>query len=220
MRTIDLFDLTGKTAVVTGGEGLLGKCHREVIEELGGKSISADIKTGLDITNQFKVRSFADKIGRIDILINNAVGSQLYKSNWDNDIAVGLTGAWNMCQAFGPSMKNGVILNIGSDMSLIAPDQRLYPKEKPKPVSYSVVKHGIVGLTKYVATLWPDRLRCNCLCPGGIQQDDDVHPEHLIPLGRRARLEEMKGPVAFLISEASSYMPGAILSVDGGRTAV
>jgi NAD(P)-dependent dehydrogenase (short-subunit alcohol dehydrogenase family) len=110
--------------------------------------------------------------------------------------------------------RNGVILNIGSDLSLISPDQSLYSDGKVKPLSYSVVKHGIIGLTRYFATLWPE-VRSNCLCPGGINVGQKTPA---IPMGRLAQLSEMKGPVAFLISNASSYMTGAVLSVDGGRT--
>ena len=127
--------------------------------------------------------------------------------------------------------KKGVILNIASDLALIGPDQRLYKKEglsddnQPvKPVTYSVVKSGLIGLTKYLATYWNDEgVRVNALVPGGVydgQSEDFVEKiSKLIPLGRMADVDEYKSSVAYLISDASSYMTGSILVVDGGRTA-
>ena len=124
----------------------------------------------------------------------------------------------------------GVIINISSDLGVIAPDQRLYRNSKRKknnqfvkPVSYSVVKHGIIGLTKYLATYWPDKVRCNALCPGGISTNIDKKIEkritQLIPMGRMAHKDDYQGAIIFLLSPASSYMNGAVLNIDGGRTA-
>ena len=127
--------------------------------------------------------------------------------------------------------RSGVILNIASDLAVIGPDQRLYRRpnveehQQPvKPVTYSVVKAGLLGLTRYLATYWADvGVRCNALLPGGVYagQDEDFlgRLADLIPMGRMAHHDEYKGTVAFLVSDASSYMNGAILSVDGGRTA-
>ena len=113
-------------------------------------------------------------------------------------------------------------------MGLIAPDQRLYRKtglpddiQPVKPVTYSVVKSGLIGLTRYLATYWPN-VRCNALCPGGVanNQDQAFLKEvcSRIPMGRLARPDEYQGAVLFLLSEASSYMTGAILIIDGGRS--
>lgn len=194
------------------------------------------------------VAELTDRFGKIDILINNAANDPKVSADqgfawsrfenfacdmWNNDIAVGLTGAFLCSQAIGAQMANsggGVILNIASDLGVIAPDQRIYKKEgladdqqPTKPVTYSVVKHGLIGLTKYMATYWADQgVRVNALSPGGVfngQPDDFVEKlTNLIPLGRMADKDEYKSSVLFLISDASSYMTGTNLSVDGGRT--
>jgi NAD(P)-dependent dehydrogenase (short-subunit alcohol dehydrogenase family) len=222
MTVLDKFSLAGKTAIVTGGEGMIGRMICETIQELGGKAHSVDIRGsgGLDITVFSDCLRLADV--SCDILINNAVGNQKASesvfNNWEEDLQIGLTGAANMIDVLGPQLRKrkGVILNMGSDLSLIGPDQSLYPNGLKKPLSYSVVKHGIIGLTRYFANTWPE-VRCNCLCPGGVDTGQKVPA---VPMGRLARLDELKGPVAFLISDASSYVTGAVLSVDGGRTAI
>ena len=123
----------------------------------------------------------------------------------------------------------GVVVNIASDLSVIAPDQRLYRKdgleddEQPmKPVSYSVVKHGVIGLTRYLATYWAGKVRVNALSPGGVfnnQPDKFVkRVSNLIPMGRMADVSEMQGALVFLCSEASRYMNGQNLVIDGGRS--
>ena len=274
MSTISrLFDLEGRCAVITGGGGLLGRMHAEIIAEAGGSPVIADIdkeracavahdltsrfgikSLGLmvDITNKNAVERLKDTIlnnfGRIDILINNAANNPKVKDisieewsrfecftieQWYNDISVGLTGAFLCSQIIGAEMarnSRGVILNISSDLGVIAPDQRLYKKEglpphrQPvKPVTYSVVKHGIIGLTKYLATYWADRnVRVNTLSPGGVytgQSEEFLKKiSSCIPIGRMACEDEYKGAVLFLVSDASSYMTGANLIVDGGRT--
>jgi NAD(P)-dependent dehydrogenase (short-subunit alcohol dehydrogenase family) len=152
---------------------------------------------------------------------------------WERDIAVGLTGAFLCCKVFGSEMaKNlhGVILNIASDLSVISPDQRLYrragfPDEQQpvKPVTYSVVKTGLIGLTRYLATYWADQgVRVNALSPGGVftgQPAEFVQRlSERIPLGRMAAEDEYEGAVIFLCSDASSYLTGANLVIDGGRS--
>lgn len=152
---------------------------------------------------------------------------------WKKELDVGLTGAFLCSKIFGTEMAKegrGAILNISSDLGIIAPDQRIYRKEglpdelqNVKPVTYSVIKHGLIGLTKYLATYWAkDGVRCNAFAPGGVFND---HPEdfvqrltHLIPLGRMANKDEYKSAIQFLISDASSYMTGAVLIMDGGRS--
>ena len=123
-----------------------------------------------------------------------------------------------------------MILNISSDLGIIAPDQRIYRKEgledemqTVKPVTYSVIKHGLIGLTKYLATYYAEKgVRCNALCPAGVfnGQDEEFLQKltNLIPMGRMANVEEYKGTIVYMLSEAGSYMTGSTVIVDGGRT--
>ena len=206
-----------------------------------------------DITSLVSVIAVRDevlqKFGHIDILINNAARNPKVESSntinfsrlenfpaeqWDLDLSVGLGGAFNCSKVFGSQMadsgRGGVIVNIASDLGVIAPDQRIYsqshlePHLQPvKPVTYSVVKHGLIGLTKYLATYWCEQgVRCNSLSPGGVYTNQDelfvTKLSRLIPIGRMARVDEYRGAVAFLCSDASSYMNGANLVVDGGRS--
>lgn len=186
----------------------------------------------------------------VQILINNAAIDPKVENNtgmsensrlenfslkqWDMEIAVGLTGAYLCSQRFGAAMaksnKGGVILNIASDLSVSSPDQRLYRKvgvpdelQPVKPVTYSVIKHGLIGLTKYLSTYWANEgIRCNALSPGGIlngQNEDFVRKiSSLIPLGRMAARDEYRAAVQFLCSDASSYMNGQNIVMDGGRS--
>jgi NAD(P)-dependent dehydrogenase (short-subunit alcohol dehydrogenase family) len=153
---------------------------------------------------------------------------------WNKDIAVGLTGAWLCSKHFGSQIaknKNGgSIVNISSDLGLIAPDQRLYKKAKEtyenrsvKPVTYSVVKSGLIGLTRYFSTYWAEKgVRCNAMCPGGIEngQADEFLDKikTRIPMGRLAKSDEYQGTLLWMLSDASSYLNGAVITVDGGRT--
>ncbi len=154
-------------------------------------------------------------------------------ATWEQELRVGLGGAFLCARVFGSLMAEagrGAIVNISSDLGLIAPDQRLYRQdglpesEQPvKPVTYSVIKHGLIGLTRYLATYWAQSgVRCNALAPGGVYND---HPDAfvekltaLIPMGRMAKREEYRSAIQFLISDASSYMTGQTLVMDGGRS--
>jgi len=186
----------------------------------------------------------------IDILINNAAidpkvqGEKILSEisrfenfsldQWNLEVSVGLTGAFICSQAFGCNMakseKGGVILNIASDLSVISPDQRLYSKDgvaddmQPvKPVTYSVIKAGLIGLTRYLSTYWADKnIRCNALSPGGVSNEQGEefvkNISSLIPLGRMASKDEYRSAIQFLCSDASSYMNGQNIVIDGGRS--
>ena len=207
----------------------------------------------LDVSDQDAVSSVRKELvhqGKIvDILINNAAIDPKVRSDatvkessrlenfdvnkWYIEVSVGLTGAILCASEFGPGMAaqgGGVILNIASDLSVISPDQRLYRKEglsnaeQPvKPVSYSVIKAGLVGLTRYLSTYWADsNVRCNALSPGGVytSQDDEFvkRLSNLIPLGRMAKHEEYRGAIQFMCSDAAMYLNGQNIIMDGGRT--
>ena len=220
---------------------------RKVATEIGGKAEAYE----LDVTNEISIQNLLNnllqKYSRVDALINNAaldpkVGNQgLTNTRFEainlemlqNDLNVNLLGAVLCSKIFGDYFsKNagGKILNISSELGVIAPDQRLYKQkglkneEQPvKPVSYSIAKAGLIGLTKYLATYWPEQgVRANAICPGGVEfnQPEDFKLEiaKRIPLGRMAQADEYQALVAFLCSDASSYMTGSVISADGGRT--
>jgi NAD(P)-dependent dehydrogenase (short-subunit alcohol dehydrogenase family) len=153
--------------------------------------------------------------------------------SWDDELNVGLKGTFICCKVFGTSMSQsggGVILNIASDLSVISPDQRIYriegrdELEQPvKPITYSIIKTGIVGMTKFLSTYWSLKgIRVNALSPGGIYENQDTEfvakLSHLIPLGRMANTYEYRSAIQFLCSDASSYMTGHNLIIDGGRS--
>ena len=206
-----------------------------------------------DITDRdalSKVRDdLLEKYGHIDVLINNAANNPKVEGGsknlgamrftnfpvdiWNQDLAVGLTGAMLCAQVFGEVMekqKKGVVLNISSDYGLIAPDQRIYRKEglpeeqqTVKPVSYSVVKHGIIGLTKYLAIYWAEKgIRVNTLCPASLSNGQDEEfvnkISNLIPLGRMSNPDEYVCTILYMISDAATYMTGSTVVCDGGRT--
>lgn len=208
----------------------------------------------MDVSQHAAIKRVAKKLWsmgiRIDILINNAaIDPKVRKEQgvletsrlehfpieqWNLQLSIGLTGAFLCSQVFGTAMaadgKGGVILNVASDLSVFAPDQRLYRKpdlpdemQPVKPVTYSVIKSGLVGLTRYLSTYWSERgVRCNALSPGGVfngQGEEFVlRVESLIPLGRMARKDEYRSAVMFLCSDASSYMNGQNVVMDGGRS--
>lgn len=240
-----------RAVVEAGGTAILGDVNhdraRATAAELGRRAEALH----LDVTDEASVeRALAvvlDRHGRVDALVNNAaldpkaggaaIASGRLESftlaRWHEELSVGLTGAFLCARAFGAHMAasgGGAIVNLASDLALVAPDQRLYrveglpAAEQPvKPVTYSVLKSGLLGLTRYLATYWADRnVRVNALCPGGVangQPEDFVSRlVDRIPLGRMAHRDEYMGALVFLCSDAASYMTGATLVVDGGRT--
>lgn len=275
-KAFEKFDLTGKTALITGAAGLLGMEHAAALLESGATVILTDISEAglasalatlslhadssriitqvMDVSRPDAVQNVAKELvamhRRVDILVNNAAIDPKVKGDqgimetsrlenfsleqWDLQIAVGLTGAFLCSQVFGTAMardgKGGVILNIASDLSVFSPDQRLYRKtelsdemQPVKPVTYSVIKAGLIGLTRYLATYWADKgVRANALSPGGVfngQGDEFIKRlTSLIPLGRMASRDEYRAAVQFLCSDASAYLNGQNIVMDGGRS--
>jgi len=208
----------------------------------------------VDITDEARieenVKELLGKYGRIDGLVNNAANNPKVEESsdknfsrlenfpvdiWNQDVAVGLTGAFLCAKHYGYEIakneEGGSIVNISSDLGLMAPDQRLYSQEglpeeqQPvKPVTYSVVKTGMIGLTRYLATYWAEKnVRCNAMCPGGVENGQ---PEGFltevslrIPMNRLAQSDEYQGTLLWMLSDASSYLNGAVIPVEGGRTA-
>ena len=146
-------------------------------------------------------------------------------------IEVNITGTLQMTQAVCRQMleqKHGNIINVASTYSLVAPNQSLYDFgtgiQQFKPVDYIVTKSCIPNFTKYLATFYAgENIRCNAIVPHGIENNhSDAFKENfarLSPMGRMCEREELVGPFSFLASDASSYMTGAVLTVDGGWTA-
>jgi NAD(P)-dependent dehydrogenase (short-subunit alcohol dehydrogenase family) len=186
----------------------------------------------------------------VDILINNAAidykinSGNIFKkksrienlllSNLKKELEVSLIGAVLCIKYFGSAMalknKGGVILNIGSDLSKISPNQNIYfnkkisfSEQQVKPITYSIAKHGIIGITKYISTYWAtNNVRCNCLSPGAVFDYQSKlfikKITKLIPMNRLANKNEYKSAVQFLCSDASKYMTGQNIIIDGGRT--
>lgn len=274
MTTIfDKFRMTGQTAIVTGGVGLLGKEFCKTLAQAGADVIVADLNghaaaqvaaeirsdggkakgVAVNVTDKASVDGMVDfalrQTGRADVLVcsaaldpkfDNTQGKHLNDFEtyplgmWQDALDVNLTGLFLCAQAAARPMKaqdHGVIINICSTYGLVGPDQRLYerPGQDPaqrqfKPVFYSVTKAGVVGLTKYLATYYAGTgIRANCLTPGGVYNDhDEIFNSQYSAravLGRMARKDEMSGALLFLASDASTYMTGANLVVDGGWTA-
>jgi|TARA_B100000073_G_C23722127_1_gene568018 NAD(P)-dependent dehydrogenase (short-subunit alcohol dehydrogenase family) len=239
------FSLKDKVVVITGGAGLLGKMHAEAVREAGGKPILTDVIDDgdchyMDVTDKNSIEEFVDKyLDRVDVLINNAALNPKMSTKdetnkfedfsldkWNKSLEVNLTGTFLCSQVFINKMikdkTKGVVINVASDLGVIAPNQNIYDGDV-KPVDYSVTKHAIIGLTKYLSTYFGDKnIRVNAISPGGVytnQSDDFVERlSKLIPMGRMANKDEYKGAIVFLCSEASSYMNGHNLILDGGRT--
>lgn len=241
-----------------GGIPILLDLNQEVLDEQA-KSIREKFNIStkgykVNITQENEIRSNCKQVildfGKIDGLVNNAANNpkvenskemnfsrmEYFQMNiWENDLAVGLGGAFLCTKYYGfeisKNPNGGSIVNISSDLGLIAPDQRLYSieglkeEQQPvKPITYSVVKTGLIGMTRYVATYWAEKnVRCNAICPGGVENNQNELFLHevckRIPMNRMALKNEYQGILIFLLSNASSYLNGSIIAADGGRTA-
>jgi NAD(P)-dependent dehydrogenase (short-subunit alcohol dehydrogenase family) len=237
--TVVIADVDGDGAQAAAAE--VAQSHRT--QALG---VATDITRAADVERL--LAEVLDTFGRVDVLINNAANNPQVAPDaasswarlehfpleqWQADLDVGLTGAFLCSRTIGAELARrgaGVILNVASDLAVIAPDQRLYrqeglpEEEQPvKPVSYTVVKTALLGLTRYLATYWAGAgVRVNALSPGGVQTDQPAEfverLSRLVPLGRMAAADEYEGVVLFLCSDASSYMTGQNVVVDGGRS--
>ena len=203
----------------------------------------------LDVSSTKSIEKTVNKLKMKNIIINNlinnaAIDAKIKKRTskkhanfenfsleaWDKEIKVGLTGAMLCSKIIGSEMvKNkikGNIVNIASDLSVIAPNQNIYKSKNGnfvKPVTYSVIKHGIVGLTKYLSTYWAEKnIKVNSLSPGSVLHEQPKELQNklkkLIPMNRLAKKNEYMGAIKFLCSSDSNYMTGQNLVIDGGRS--
>lgn len=267
----DLFDLTGKVALVTGAAGIQGSRITRGLAGFGAQIACVDIAGAAaqtladEINAEYGVETLAvecdvsspeavssmvgtvlDTLGGIDVLHNNAAGKtenvadfftpaeDLKFSVWRDIMSVNLDGMFLVAQAVGKSMiesgRGGSIIQTSSTYGLVGPDPRIYEGSEylghqiNTPPVYAASKAAIIGLTKYLATYWaPYGIRVNTLVPGGIESGQNetfkTNYGNRTPLGRMAHRDEMVGAVVYLASDASSYMTGQEVIVDGGWTA-
>jgi NAD(P)-dependent dehydrogenase (short-subunit alcohol dehydrogenase family) len=214
-----------------------------------GTAIGVEVDITREASVVQLVRTTLASFGHIDGLVNNAALNPAFVGHrtaefdlpfeeysldlWNRTLAVNLTGMFLCTREVAPTMlaqQRGVIVNVSSTYGMVGPDQRLYEPETPggrrgyKPVAYSVTKSGVLGFTRYLAAHWAGTgIRVNTLTPGGVL---DEQPEEFVrrysartPLGRMANSDEYSAALLFLLSDASSYMTGGNLVVDGGWTA-
>ncbi len=224
------------------------QAHAQQLLEEGISALACRVDVTDPASVSQMVGSAVAEFGGLDVLVNSAALDPKFDPEnldaqsanafetyplaaWQNAMDVNLTGMFLSCQAAARQMliqEYGVIINICSTYGLVGPDQRIY--ERPdgprqfKPVYYTVSKAGVLGLTRYLATYYAGKpIRVNALTPGGIfnQHDETFLKAYSARtvIGRMANLDEMTGAIVFLASEASSYMTGANLVVDGGWTA-
>lgn len=267
-QVLERFSLKGKTAVVTGAAGLLGRYHCQALAEAGATVVATDIDQArceevvmgpdsrsfacaADVTEPESVRRLLDLIlersGRIDVLVNNAAIDDRFESRaaalelsrfesypldlWKRSLDVNVTGAFVCSQVFGSKMAEagqGSIINIASTYGIVAPDQSLYRDDEGrqrfyKSAAYPTTKGAVLAFTRFLAAYWgPAGVRVNALSPGGVENGQDAFfidgYVRRTPLGRMAAPSDYMGALVFLASDASSYVTGANLVVDGGFT--
>jgi NAD(P)-dependent dehydrogenase (short-subunit alcohol dehydrogenase family) len=267
----NLFDLTGRTAIVTGGIGILGKRFCRGLAEFGAnvavvdlseekaeeyaRELKSDLEVdaigiGCDVSDEASVRDMVgrtvDRFGRIHVLHNNAASKSSdldaffapvedYSiGEWRKIMAVNIDGMFLVAKTVGGQMVEqglgGSIIQTASIYGIMASDNRIYEgsfylgRRINNPPVYTASKAAVVGLTKYLAVYWADKgIRVNALVPGGVEsgQNETFKKRYSarVPLGRMARGEEMVGALIYLASDASSYVTGHSLVVDGGLSA-
>jgi len=266
----DLFSLSGKVVLVTGGAGLLGQVFCQAfadsgadlavvdIDDQAAKSVATNIAKqsgrkvrgiGCDITSPESVskmvKTVVGDLGRIDVLINNAAskGSNLDEffkpfedyslQIWREVMSVNIDGLFLVAQAVGKQMKlqgGGSIIQTSSIYGVVAPDQRIYEGSEYNgrpintPAVYSASKAAVLGLTSYLSTYWANSgIRVNSLTPGGISSGQnktfDEKYSNRVPLQRMGQASELVGALIYLASDASSYVTGQNVIVDGGLSA-
>ncbi len=205
-------------------------CDKNSIEKCLDNFEAKGLKIDILINNAAK----DPKVKKEDSLKNDSRFENMSEQFWKEGIDAAINGTFLVSQSVTNRMLEngikGVVLNISSDLGVIAPDQRIYRKndlpenEQPvKPITYSAAKWAIIGMTKYLAVYFAQRgIRVNCLSPTGVYNN---HPDdfvkklsNIIPMGRMANIDEYKGAIVFLCSEASSYMTGENMVIDGGKT--
>lgn len=264
----NIFSLSGKTAIVTGSLGLIGKFHCKALHDAGANIIVTDFDEAgctifvnelgdraagiaADITkveDVKKIRDFAiSRFGSIDVLVNNAAINDKFEdpaaaleqsmfenyplSLWQKSLDVNVTGMFLCSQIIGKVMANqgkGSIINVASTYGIVAPNQDLYidvngDQKFFKSPAYPVTKGAVISFTRFLAAYWGEKgVRVNTLSPGGVEngQDDFFVNEYSkrTPLKRMALPSDYMGAVVFLASDASAYMTGSNLVVDGGFT--
>ena len=262
-----LFDLSGKTAVVTGGVGILGRQFCRGLADFGVDVAVVDLEEektsefagelcaeygvrsagiGCDVSDPESVRAMVERavshFGRIDILLNNAASKskdldaffapfENYSlDEWRKVMAVNIDGMFLAAQAVGKHMAGhgaGSIIQTSSIYGILSSDNRIYEgsfylgRQISNPAVYSASKAAVVGLTRHLAAYWAEKnIRVNTLVPGGVEsgQNDMFKGKYSdrVPMNRMAQAHEMVGAVIFLASDASSYVTGQCLVVDGG----
>lgn len=263
------FSLEGRTAVVTGANGLIGKEHCRALAEAGANVVATDLNSeavkklaaslpgnaigvGANVTQQDSLEQLRDAaleaFGSIDVLVNNAAVNDMFEnpamaaeqSKFENypvemfrtSLEVNVTGMFLCSQVLGTVMANqgkGSIINVASTYGMVGPDQSLYVNNEGeqtfyKSAAYPATKGAVINFTRFLAAYWGEKgVRVNTLSPGGVENGQDdwfiANYSKRTPLGRMAAPTDYKGAVVFLASDASAYMSGANLVVDGGWTA-